>query len=115
MHTLTSLTGFEALLRAIPVWTYGRPFYAGWGLTQDRLDCPRRGRQLSLDELVAGTLLRYPRYYDWRSGLFTTPERILDRLIEERTAAANRRQPLSPYLARQLRKLGYLARGLIKS
>ena len=114
VHTLTSLTGFEALLRAIPVWTYGRPFYAGWGLTQDRLDCPRRGRQLSLEELVAGTLLRYPRYYDWRSGLFTTPERVLDRLLQERAATVERRTPASPYLARQLRKLGYLVRGVMK-
>ena len=32
---MTSLMGFEALLRGIPVTTFGRPFYAGWGLTRD--------------------------------------------------------------------------------
>lgn len=42
VHTLTSLTGFEALLRGIPVTTWGLPFYAGWGLTQDHVSCPRR-------------------------------------------------------------------------
>ncbi len=33
--TLTSLTGFEALLRGKRVTTLGAPFYAGWGLTTD--------------------------------------------------------------------------------
>ena len=62
VHTLTSLSGFEALLRGRLVATYGLPFYAGWGLTQDRETSPRRTRRLELDELVAGTLLLYPRY-----------------------------------------------------
>ena len=112
VHTLTSLTGFEALLRGIPVTTYGRPFYAGWGLTRDRLDFPRRHRVLHLNELVAGTLILYPSYYDWRSGVFTTPERTLDRLRDERVAATVRPKPRHPYLERQIRKLGYLVRGL---
>lgn len=62
VHTLTSLAGFEALLRGCEVATYGLPFYAGWGLTQDRVTCERRTRRLILDELVAGTLLLYPHY-----------------------------------------------------
>ena len=33
---LTSLGGFEALIRGIPVSTYGSPFYSGWGLTDDK-------------------------------------------------------------------------------
>ena len=62
VHTLTSLAGFEALLRQRHVATYGLPFYAGWGLTEDREASPRRTRRLDLDQLVAGTLLLYPRY-----------------------------------------------------
>ena len=31
VHTLTSLAGFEALLRGKAVVTWGLPFYAGWG------------------------------------------------------------------------------------
>ena len=34
----TSLGGFEALIRGISVITYGFPFYAGWGLTDDKLN-----------------------------------------------------------------------------
>jgi capsular polysaccharide export protein len=74
VHTMTSLVGFEALLRALPVVTYGQPFYAGWGLTRDLAPLARRTRRLSLDELVAGALLRYPRYVSWRSGCFCTAE-----------------------------------------
>ena len=70
VHTLTSLTGFEALLRGIPVWTYGGPFYAGWGLTHDRVRFVRRKPLPSVDHLVAGTLLRYAAYYDWKSRGF---------------------------------------------
>lgn len=62
VHTLTSLCGFEALLKGIEVSTYGLPFYAGWGLTKDKERCARRRRRLQLDELVAGVLVLYPRY-----------------------------------------------------
>jgi capsular polysaccharide export protein len=44
------------------VFTYGQPFYAGWGLTQDQKPVERRARQLTLNELVAGSLLLYPQY-----------------------------------------------------
>lgn len=74
VHTMTSLVGFEALLRGLPVTTYGQPFYAGWGLTQDLAPLARRTRRLSLDQLVAGTLLRYPRYVSWSASCFCTAE-----------------------------------------
>lgn len=81
VHVLTSQSGFEALLRGVPVTTYGQPFYAGWGLTQDRDLSPdvqaRRTRRLSLDELVAATLIRYPTYVSRITRRFTTPERTL--------------------------------------
>ena len=68
VHTLTSLTGFEALLKNKAVSVYGLPFYAGWGLTDDLQHCPRRRRRLTLDQLVAGTLIIYPRYLHRPSG-----------------------------------------------
>jgi capsular polysaccharide export protein len=64
IHTLTSLTGFEALLRGKTVSVYGLPFYGGWGLTLDRTPYPRPRRELNIDELVAGALLLYPLYID---------------------------------------------------
>ncbi|MBV7255165.1 beta-3-deoxy-D-manno-oct-2-ulosonic acid transferase [Pacificimonas sp. WHA3] len=81
VHTLTSLTGFEALLRGLPVTTYGVPFYAGWGLTEDRGAVPaRRTRRRSLNELIAATLILYPRYLDPVSGLPCPPEVLVSRL-----------------------------------
>lgn len=81
VHVLTSQSGFEALLRGVPVTTYGQPFYAGWGLTRDLGMSPdvqaRRTRRLSLDELVAATLIRYPTYVSRITRKFTTPERTL--------------------------------------
>lgn len=64
LHVVTSLAGFEALLRGVRVTAWGVPFYAGWGLTQDRALTPRRGRALDLDALTAGALILYPRYID---------------------------------------------------
>ena len=81
VHVLTSLTGFEALLRGVPVVTYGRPFYAGWGLTEDVLAFPRRASSLSLDGLVAGTLILYSTYWDWFSGQFCRPEDVCERIL----------------------------------
>ncbi|WP_298257367.1 capsular polysaccharide biosynthesis protein [uncultured Litoreibacter sp.] len=63
--TMTSLLGFEALLRGISVTCYGAPFYAGWGQTDDRGPVPaRRGPDASLNGMVHATLIDYPRYYD---------------------------------------------------
>jgi len=70
VHTMTSLMGFEALLRGIPVTTYGAPFYAGWGLTTDRSDVPPRRRATpTLEGLAHAALIDYPRYYDPITGL----------------------------------------------
>ena len=84
VHVLTSQSGFEALMRNVPVTTYGQPFYAGWGLTRD-LDLTedvrhRRQRRLSLDELVAATLLLYPTYVSRITNRFTTAEQALHEL-----------------------------------
>jgi len=80
VHTMTSLTGFEALLRGKIVNTYGLPFYAGWGLTVDALYCARRQRIRSLEELVFATLILYPTYVDPLSHQTCTAEQAIKRL-----------------------------------
>lgn len=84
--TVASAAGFDALLRGVPVHTWGDPFYAGWGLTSDEAVFPRRSRPLSLDMLVAGALILYPSYYDWRGGRFCGPEDICRLLTGEGAA-----------------------------
>ena len=72
VHTLTSTVGFEALMRNKPVFTYGLPFYAGWGLTVDWLDCERRTATRTLEELIYTVLIEYPTYLNPKTGEYTT-------------------------------------------
>ncbi|PWJ16970.1 capsular polysaccharide biosynthesis protein [Jannaschia seohaensis] len=80
--TLTSLLGFEALLREVPVTTLGAPFYAGWGLTDDRGPIParRHAARPSLDALTHAVLIDYPRYFDPILGAACPPETAVHRL-----------------------------------
>lgn len=82
VHTITSLAGFEAILRGREVVTYGQPFYAGWGLTTDRNPVPRRQRRLPVEALAAGALLLYPRYVDPVTGMPCPAEVVLDRMAD---------------------------------
>jgi capsular polysaccharide export protein len=91
IHTLTSGAGFDALLRGKAVFTYGMPFYAGWGLTTDYRKCERRNRRLTLDELVASTLILFPRYISPKTGKFCEVEQTLKELKEEQTRYFNNR------------------------
>ena len=84
VHCLTSLAGFEALIRMKKVVCYGQPFYSGWGLTEDVAPIARRTRQLTLDELTAGVLLLYPIYISHTRNALISPEEALDELIEWR-------------------------------
>jgi capsular polysaccharide export protein len=87
--TMTSLLGFEALLRGKPVICLGAPFYAGWGLTRDLGPVPARRMRapdghplplISLDALTHAALIAYPRYYDPVSRLPCPPETAVERL-----------------------------------
>ncbi|PYF07781.1 capsular polysaccharide export protein [Rhodobacter viridis] len=79
--TMTSLLGFEALLRGKNVTVTGAPFYAGWGLTRDLGAVPdRRKARPSLEELVHAALIAYPRYLDPVTRRPCPPEVVLDRL-----------------------------------
>lgn len=84
VHVLTSLAGFEALMRGRDVVTHGVPFYAGWGLTTDLGNVPaRRSRKRTLDELVAATLIVYPRYLDPVTRLPCEAETLIDRMAND--------------------------------
>ncbi|AXT48547.1 MULTISPECIES: capsular polysaccharide biosynthesis protein [Chromobacterium] len=108
VHTMTSQAGFEALLRGKPVHCYGMPFYAGWGLTHDHLPVFHRQRRLTLEQLVYGVLIAYPRYMIPGQPGFARAEAVVEHLWR-------RKQQLKPgrtrshWLARQWRKgLGLL-------
>jgi len=78
--TMTSLLGFEALVRGVPVTCLGAPFYAGRGLTRDLGPVPGWRGTTDLASLTHATLISYPRYWDPVSRRPCPPEVILDRL-----------------------------------
>lgn len=110
VHVMTSLAGFEALLRGRQVTCHGMPFYAGWGLTTDVGMQPqvqaRRTRRLDLAELVWGALIAYPRYVGLQDRRPAQPEAVLAELQRLRAA-----QPALPWWRRMARPaLAWVAR-----
>ncbi|MEJ6478799.1 MAG: capsular polysaccharide biosynthesis protein [Octadecabacter sp.] len=92
--TITSTLGFEALLRGKRVTCLGTPFYAGWGLTDDRAaPLARRVARPDLTALAHAVLIDYPRYFDPKTGLPCPVEVVVDRLSSgdmPRASRANR-------------------------
>jgi capsular polysaccharide export protein len=93
--TMTSLLGFEALIRGKPVTCLGAPFYAGWGLTRDLGPVPERRRRAAdghplprpdLLHLVHAALIGYPRYFDPVSHRPCPPEVVVERLAKGEVA-----------------------------
>lgn len=85
VYVVKSLVGLDALVRGIPVTTTGCPFYAGWGLTDDRIGkISRRSRKLTLDELIAGTYILYLKYFDPVTGESISPEMAIDKILSMR-------------------------------
>ncbi len=117
VHTMTSLVGFEGLLREIKVVCYGLPFYSNWGLTQDRHYLKRRNPEqknsVSLDELVAATLILYPRYINWQTGAYTTPEFIVRQIKKSIEQQGGKQANKIPAIARKLRQAKQLIKGIM--
>lgn len=94
LWTMTSLLGFEALLRGVPVTVLGAPFFAGWGLTTDLGTVPaRRTARPDLAGLLHATLIDYPRYLDPVTGKICPVEIVAERLASgalPRRGLANR-------------------------
>ncbi len=64
VYTVSSQLGFEAILAGKRPVVFGQPFYAGWGLSEDRMPLPRRQRMLTTEQMFAAAMILYPRWYD---------------------------------------------------
>ncbi|STY62059.1 Capsule polysaccharide biosynthesis protein [Mannheimia haemolytica] len=109
VHTMTSLAGFEALLRGKKVYCYGLPFYAGWGLTEDLLKLERRGKSLTLPQLIAATLIYYPLYVDPIQGRFIDANQAINLLEKQKNNLVNQEIKRS-WVSKQYGKLQHLYR-----
>ena len=111
VYTVTSQVGFEALLWGKPVYTFGMPFYAGWGLTRDSLPRPgrRRGSNPAIEQLIYAALIRYPKYIDPENGIETSVERTMQwvgsqKRLHQELPDHVEAFGFTPWKARQLRR-----------
>lgn len=89
VYVVSSTLGFEALLAGKPVTVFGQPWYAGWGVTDDRpADFPRRTRQRSVLELFAAAYLHYSRYLNPFTHQRGTLFDVIDWLLLQRAGVA---------------------------
>ncbi|EOI2645800.1 capsular polysaccharide biosynthesis protein, partial [Campylobacter jejuni] len=76
VYTKTSGMGFEALMQECECICYGMPFYVGWGLTKDKLECKRRIRKRNLEEVFYAAYILYSEYFNpylnQKSNIFDT-------------------------------------------
>jgi capsular polysaccharide export protein len=97
LHTMTSLSGFEALVQGVKVHTWGQPFYAGWGLTTDCYPPSRREINRSLPELVYISLIDYPLYIDWDTGFWISPELLIAKIAKIKNVEFTKQSFFSRY------------------
>src|SRR5690606_16945538 len=84
VYTVSSQLGFEAILAGHRPQVFGRPFYAGWGLTEDHGGpLPRRHRPLTKAQLFAVAMILAPSWTDPCRDRLCSFEEALDQLEAE--------------------------------
>jgi capsular polysaccharide export protein len=84
VYVCSSQIGFEALMAEKKVSVFGKPFYAGWGLTDDRIKISRRQRLRTLEELVYFTFIWYTHYFNPLTDNMCEVEDTLSYLVDQR-------------------------------
>lgn len=84
VYVCTSQMGFEALMCGKAVHVFGMPFYAGWGVTHDRLICPRRTKKRSVEEIFYMAYIEYSHYVSYKTNSECEIEQAIDEIIELR-------------------------------
>jgi capsular polysaccharide export protein len=100
VYTVSSQMGLEAILAGHRPQVFGAPFYAGWGLSEDRMAVARRGRKLTRAQLFAASYLIAPHWFQPQTGALCSFEEMLD-LLE--AALRARREDGAGYIAAGMR------------
>lgn len=85
VYAVSSQLGYEALLAGHRPRLFGRPFYAGWGLSDDEAATPRRG-PAPREALFAASHLTGPVWYDPCRDRLTDFEGALEQIEAEARA-----------------------------
>ena len=101
VYTKTSQMGFEALMLGKECVCFGMPFYAGWGITDDRVDCSRRERALKVSQVFSGAYVLYSRYFN---PCLNCESDLIDTIhvMKERSDLKNRSDPIGCLCKRSL-------------
>ncbi len=92
VYVVTSQMGLEGLLARREVVCFGAPFYAGWGLTDDRVAILRRKARPSLEQLFAAIYFDYSRYISPETCREISFEAAVDWLILRKSESSRQRQ-----------------------
>lgn len=84
VYVVSSQMGFEALMAGKEVHTFGMPFYAGWGATIDQMQCDRRIKKRSVEEIFYIFYVMYTRYVSYKTNGPCEIEQVIQELIDMR-------------------------------
>ncbi len=101
VYTVSSQMGFDAIFAGHRPRVFGQPFYAGWGLTDDRDPMPRRGRNLTRAQLFAASMMLYPTWYDPHADALCSVDQVIDMLAARARA---HREDRAGYAATNIRR-----------
>lgn len=74
----TSMFGFEACMAGKKVHCYGMPFYAGWGITEDKIKISRRNKNRDIIDIFYFSYVCLSRYIDPRTNKQCSIEDLID-------------------------------------
>jgi capsular polysaccharide export protein len=83
VHAVTSQLGWEAVLAGHRPVIWGQPWYAGWGLTDDRTPPARRGVARTVEQAFAAAMILAPTWYDPCRDRLCEVEEVIDQLEAE--------------------------------
>lgn len=85
VYVCVSTMGFEALICECEVHVFGMPFYAGWGITIDKLNMSRRSKKRSLEEVFYVAYILASTYVSYETEGQCEIEQAMDELLALRT------------------------------
>lgn len=81
VYVCASTMGFEALMCGCDTHVFGMPFYAGWGLTADKITGERRTKHRSLEEVFYVAYVLSSVYVSYETGNQCEIEQTMDELV----------------------------------
>lgn len=84
VYVCTTQFGFEALMCNKEVVIFGLPFYAGWGLADERQELPRRTNKRTLEEVFYIAYIIYTKYFNPETKKECEIEEAIDYLLKLR-------------------------------